>query len=81
MSLSEIEALFAGTILIVPDEVHSQQEHRYRAIGQTPEGRHIFVVLTIREHHGKRLIRPISARYMHKKEIIAHEKENPDLRD
>jgi len=25
------------------------------------------------------LIRPISARYMHKKEIEAYEKENPDL--
>ena len=31
--------------------------------------------------HGgdQQLIRPISARYMHKKEIEAYEKENPDL--
>jgi len=28
---------------------------------------------------GELLIRPISARYMHKKEIEAYEKENPDL--
>ncbi len=27
------------------------------------------------------IIRPISARYMHKKEITAYEKENPDIQE
>jgi uncharacterized DUF497 family protein len=38
-----------------------------------------FVVFTLRRRGDAVLIRPISARYMHKKEIKAYEKENPDL--
>jgi len=38
----------------------------------------MFVAFTFRERLGRRLIRAISARYMHKKEIAAYEKENPE---
>ena len=34
---------------------------------------------TLRYEGDELLIRPISARYMHKKEMEAYEKENPDL--
>ena len=36
-------------------------------------------VFTLRRTGDELLVRPISARYMHKKEIDAYEKENPDL--
>jgi len=39
----------------------------------------VFIVFTLRRKGDELLIRPISARYMHKKEIDAYEKENPDL--
>jgi hypothetical protein len=79
VSLEDVEALFDRPVLIVPDEGHSQSEERLKAIGSTAQGRSIFLVFTIRERHGKRLIRPISARYMHGKEVASYEEENPDL--
>jgi hypothetical protein len=39
----------------------------------------VFIVFTLRRKGEEALIRPISARYMHKKEIEAYEKENPEL--
>ena len=75
----EIENLFIRRVMILPDEAHSMTECRLKAIGKTDEGRHIFLVFTIREKQGKRYIRPISGRYMHQKEIEHYEKENPEL--
>ena len=65
--------------MILPDEAHSGVETRFKAIGKTGEGRHIFLVFTIRTKKGERYIRPISARYMHRKEVQHYEKENPNL--
>lgn len=76
VSTKIIEELFTRPLAILPDAVHSRTEQRFRAIGRTESGRFVFVVFTIRD--GKR-IRPISARYMHAKEIRAYEKDNPDL--
>ena len=64
---------------ILPDVGHSREESRFRAIGNTHKGRHVFVVFAIREKEGKSYIRPISARYMHRREIEHYEKENPGL--
>ena len=50
-----------------------------RAIGKTPDERAIFVVFTLRRRGDDILIRPISDRYMHDKEVKSYEKENPDL--
>jgi len=50
-----------------------------RAIGRTDKGRGVFIIFTLRRRGDELLIRPISVRYMHKKEIEAYEKENPDL--
>ena len=54
-------------------------ERRLRAIGKTAEGRAIFVVFTLRRRGDDIFIRPISARYMHEKEVRNYEEENPDL--
>jgi uncharacterized protein len=79
VSLTEIEGVFARPVIILPDHAHSQAEKRLRAVGKTEAGRYVFVVFTIRERDGKHYVRPISARYMHQKEIDSYEEENPDL--
>ncbi len=74
VSIKEIEALFRSAPRVAPDPAHSTREDRLLAIGRTDEGRALFVAFTLREKDGQRRIRPISARYMHKKEIEAYEK-------
>src|ERR1700685_4371305 len=76
LTVAHIEGLFARPLAILPDAAHSQRENRFRAIGRTEKGRGVFLIFTLRRE-GKSedlLIRPISARYMHKKEIDAFEK-------
>lgn len=69
VSTAAIETLFRLGLTILPDDAHSQKERRFRAIGRTERGRAVFVVFTLRRRGDAILIRPISARYMHKKEI------------
>ena len=69
----EIEGLFELLPWIFPDEKHSEKERRFLAIGISHSGRYVFVAFTLRERNGKRLIRPISARYMHEKEVKHYE--------
>lgn len=66
VSHAEIEALFAGHMLLQPDPWEG--ETRLRAIGMTEAGRRVFVVFTIRAQDGGHWIRPISARFMHTRE-------------
>ena len=79
LSIEEIESVFEGVVMILPDVEHSAAETRFKAIGQSVGGRHVFLVFTIREMGGDRCIRVISARYMHSKEVEHYEKENPGL--
>jgi uncharacterized DUF497 family protein len=79
VSPSAIEGLFAGPVAILPDVEHSESEHRFRAIGRTKQGRAVFVVFTLRRGDDGLLIRPISARYMHDKEVQSYESQNPNL--
>lgn len=74
VSLAEIEEIFSRQPVISPDIKHSVYEQRFLAIGKTRIGRAVFLVFTIREVGDKILIRPISARYMHHKEVTAYEK-------
>jgi uncharacterized DUF497 family protein len=60
---------------VFPDPEHSDREERFKAIGRTEDRRAVFVVFTLRERDGEILIRPISARYMGRKEIVYYEKE------
>ena len=76
VSIAEIESLFEGSVITIPDDEHSIVERRLRAIGRAASGRHVFVVFTIRRF-GRRVIRPISARYMHQKEVVTYEKATP----
>jgi uncharacterized DUF497 family protein len=79
LTQAAIESCFARPVLVLPDEGHSQTEERLRAIGRDQDGRHVFIVFTVRTRGRQSVIRPISARYMHAKEIAHYEKENPNL--
>lgn len=81
LSAAQIERLFEAPVAVLPDAGHSQREPRFRAIGRDTNGRAVFVVFTMRQRAGTLLIRPISARYMHRKEIATYEKENPGLQN
>lgn len=74
VSQAEIESLFSGKVALFPDPKHSAQEERFLAIGTTDTGRHVLLAFTFRKRAGRTLIRPISARFMHKKEIEHYEK-------
>ena len=73
VSLEDIQQLLAGEPLIAPDLKHALLEDRLIAVGRTREGRPLFVAFTIRQRSDHRLIRPVSARYMHAKEIEGYE--------
>lgn len=79
LAISTIESLFSRPLAILPDESHSGTEIRYRAIAKSEDGRYVFIVFTLRQEKTYALIRPISARYMHRKEVDAYEKANPDI--
>lgn len=74
VSIAEIEDALRGEVRLAPDPKHSAREARFIAIARSRQGRPLFVALTFREKNGARLIRPLSAPYMHKKEIEAYEK-------
>lgn len=48
-------------------------EPRIRLIGKTKNNRYVFIVVTFRIINQQTFIRPVSARYMHQKEIIHYE--------
>ncbi len=75
VSIAEIEALFRNAPRIAPDPRHSEDEDRMIAVGRTSAGRPVFVAFTLRTKN-RRLIRPVTARYMHAKEAAAYEKES-----
>ena len=79
MSREEIESLFERAVVILPDRDNPSGERRFRAIGTTSGGRRAFVVFTLRRRLGDQKIRPISARFMHRKEIESYEKDYPDV--
>ena len=79
LTITVIEGLFSRPLAILPDASLSRSERRFRAVGRTEEGRGAFIVFTLRRRGDEVLIRPISVRYMHVKEIEAYEKENSDL--
>jgi len=79
ISETAIESMFRSSIAVLPDPLHSKSEERFKAIGKSEAGRWIFVVFTLRTRRGKRLVRPISARFMHRKEVEHYEKETAKL--
>ena len=73
VSRAEIEQALSNNPLVLKDRYPDGIEERFNAVGLNDEGRHLFVVFTLRETAKARLIRPVSARYMHEKEIRRYE--------
>jgi uncharacterized DUF497 family protein len=71
--LAVIENLFHGSLAVFPDPLHSKTEERFKAIGDADDGRKLLIVFTLRRQDEDLLIRPISARYMHRKEVEHYE--------
>lgn len=80
VSIPEIESLFKANLLTVFfDEKHSGTEERLIAVGKAQGERPILIVFVMMKKNRKRLIRPISARYMHRKEITYYEEETTNI--
>jgi hypothetical protein len=73
--VEEVEALLRRAPRVAPDPRHSSVEARFIAVGRTSVGRPVFVAFTFRTKDGRRYLRPISARYMHRQEIARYEEE------
>lgn len=71
LSKLEIEEVFEGVPAVMADP--HPDEPCMRAIGKTHAGRYVFLVFMLRMFDGLTYIRPISARYMHRKEIDRYE--------
>jgi uncharacterized protein len=71
VSREEIEQVFLGNPAVMADP--NPKESRMRAIGKTTAGRFVFLIFTLRKIVGNTVLRPISARYMHQKEIDHYE--------
>ena len=69
VSASEIEYLFYNDPMVSPDPYPENVGARWPAIGNSESGRTVLVVFMFRAVEDEICIRPISARYMHKKEI------------
>jgi uncharacterized DUF497 family protein len=78
LSVRSIESIFKRSIAVFPDPEHSDNEERFIGIGKTETGRSVFIAFTLRRREQGVLLRPISARYMHKKEVEYYEKETSE---
>jgi len=74
VSKLDIEQVLRGYPAVMPDP--HPDEPRMRAIGKTQQGRYVFLGFMIRDAGHETLIRPISARYMHAKEIAHYENQS-----
>jgi uncharacterized DUF497 family protein len=73
LTKTEIEAVFERGVVVAPDIRHSETEDRHIAIGHTTDDRPVFIGFVLRTQNGRALIRPITARYMHAKEVRRYE--------
>ncbi len=71
VSREEIEQVLLGTPAVMSDP--HLDEPRMRAIGKTHAGRYVFLIFLLRKSEEKTKLRPISARFMHQKEIDHYE--------
>lgn len=74
VSREEIEQVLSGEPTVMADP--ALDEPRMRAIGKTQAGRYLFLVFMLREIENQTKLRPISARYMHRKEIEHYENQS-----
>jgi uncharacterized DUF497 family protein len=73
VSQAEIEQVLIGQPAVMVDP--HPDEPRMRAIGRPAAGRYVFLVFMFREIQGQTWLRPISARYMHQKEVAHYEQQ------
>jgi uncharacterized protein len=82
VSIEEIEtALTSGALLILPAIRHADEEDRLIGTGTGVSGRHLFMVFTLRQREGRTLLRPVSARYMHKREVAIYDQARAKIED
>ena len=74
LTKAEVEQVLMGNPAVMSDP--NPSEPRMRAIGKTNQGRYVFLVFVPRVIHDQTLLRPISARFMHQKEIEHYENQN-----
>ncbi len=80
--LETLEDFFKQELLIKEDLRHSFSEERLLAMGYTQDPKRcLLVAFTVRVKGDERLIRPISARYTHKKEEEAYEREVKKIKE
>jgi hypothetical protein len=72
VSKDEIEHVLRGEAMVRPDRT-GRGEPRFNAISRNAAGRYLFIAFAIRNVEGRPMIRRISARYMHQKEIAHYE--------
>lgn len=75
LNKAEIESVFKNRPAVYPDPAHSLQEERLLAIGSGKGKRWVLVAFTLRGREGDLFIRPLSARYMHEKEVKHYEEQ------
>ena len=75
--LHEVEKFFLQELLVIEDDLHSEKEKRFIAVGNGPEKKPMFVCFTVRA--GK--IRVISARLMREKEAKKYEKFKKNIKE
>jgi uncharacterized protein len=73
VSVFEIEYALLNPLQTFRDVLNSDDEARFRVVAKSTDNRYIFVVFTFRVKQTYTYFRPISARYMHKKEINRYE--------
>lgn len=73
VSQIEIEQVMSGAPACMSDPF--PDEPRQRAIGRTEAGPYVFLVFVLRVVGERLRIRPISARYMHEKEVAYYERQ------
>ncbi|MBI3541208.1 MAG: BrnT family toxin [Deltaproteobacteria bacterium] len=82
VAIEEIQEVFSNQPLFMfPDLKHAQVEKRSIAFGKSNEGRLLVVAFTMRQKGEKALVRPISARPMHRKERTIYEKAISKIQD
>jgi uncharacterized DUF497 family protein len=75
VSITKIETVFDGPAVILPDKETPTGERRYRAGGPHRN----VASFTLRDRQNAVRLRPISARYMHGKELRSYEKNHPNV--
>ncbi|QQR81291.1 MAG: BrnT family toxin [Deltaproteobacteria bacterium] len=82
VSIQEIEEVFLNApLMIFSDAKHSADEERFIAFGATQEKRSLTIAFTMRSKDGLALVRPISARPMHRKERKIYEEAIAEIKE